>query len=275
MKVIHNSRLKDFRDLALIRNNRGFKYGDGLFETISYVYGRPRLLHKHLERLRNGMSTLRLSEIPGLSKKSIDSQLQKLRIENKIESRGKSRIYVWREGPGLYCPNDCKTSTLVTLENDNGKDVSFSENAGFSKTVINFPSATSQFKTISALKYVIAGIEKSDRLLDEIIIKDSKGFVSETLSSNIFIRIEGRYLTPPLSTGCINGIMRSWLVESMKRHNFSISEKNFTESDLLKADSVFTSNSMGISHIGKIGKTLFTIDEQVNFLMKELMSVNP
>lgn len=270
MKAIYNEHLVEFQEIKLIQGNRGFKYGDGLFETISFVKGQPRFISRHLERLYRGMKVLKMDENPMVSLDLIVSQVQKLKAENKIESRGKSRIFIWRDGEGLYSPVNNNTNVLLTLEKDSGENISFSENVGFCKNSVNYPTLTSQYKTISALQYVVAGIEKSERKLDDIIIKDQYGSISETLASNIFIKVKDTYVTPPLSTGCIDGIMRSWLIDSMRKYKISIQQETFSENQLLKSDCIFTSNSLGISHVKQVDQIQFSIDEQINQIADEL-----
>jgi branched-subunit amino acid aminotransferase/4-amino-4-deoxychorismate lyase len=271
MKVIFNNQLLDLEDVGLSQDNRGFKYGDGLFETISFVNGIPRFLDKHLERLFKGMKVLRFkSENLMLTTNSILENLPLIQEENKIGFHGKVRLYVWREGSGLYSPIKGKTNVLMTIEKNNPQLISFSKKAGFSEHIVNYPSQTSPFKTMSALKYVTAGIEKTKRRLDEIIIMDHQGFISETLSSNIFIKTHSTYYTPPISTGCIDGIMRKWIIEALKKNNCSIEEKLVTQKELLKADCVFTSNSMGISHINNIGDSSFSTDKKIEVLISGL-----
>ena len=270
MKAIYNGQLINNEVSLLSSNNRGFRYGDGLFETLAIIDGKARLLEKHLERLSDGMQVLQLDKT-SFSMNEIIRFIENLCVENKVDKRGKSRIYVWRESDGLYSPASNGTSFLITLEDDqNGKDISFSKQAGISKNTRNSFSMTSSYKTMSALKYVIAGIERTERILDDIIIKDIHGNISETLSSNIFIKLGKKYYTPPVSTGCINGIMRNWLISEMQKSGDPVLEETFSEGEMLQAESIFTSNSSGISHIMRIEEVEFSIDQQINTKMKKL-----
>ena len=113
---------------------------------------------------------------------------------------------------------------------------------------------------MSAIKYVIAGIEKNDKKLDEIIILDSRGYVSETLSSNIFWKKNNKYYTSPISTGCVEGIMRNQLIDQLKHKGILVEEKLVAVSELLESDSIFTTNSMGIRHIKTMNQINFEMD---------------
>ena len=103
-------------------------------------------------------------------------------------------------------------------------------------------------------------MEKTERSLDEIIICDYRGYISETLSANIFWKKDNNYYTPTIDTGCIEGIMRNWLIENLRSRRFTISEVQVKSTELLTADAVFTVNALGLKHILSIEKHHFSID---------------
>ena len=110
------------------------------------------------------------------------------------------------------------------------------------------------------MKYVVAGIEKVERGFDEIILLDHNGHVSEALSSNLFWKIDQSFFTPPLSTGCIDGIMRNWLMSELKNKGFEVREELIHARDLLTAESIFTTNAMGIRYIMEFNKASYAVD---------------
>ena len=171
---------------------------------------------------------------------------------------------------GLYMPSTDTTERLLTIDVAEFNRVNSISLAGFSEKTINFPSLTSAFKTMSAAKYVLAGLEKRDKKLDEIILTDHKGYVSEALNSNIFWYKDKRYFTPPLDTGCIDGIMRNWIISELTAEGYSFEEKLILPIDLLKADCIFTSNATGIGHILNIGDARFGIDPVVQGMLEKI-----
>jgi branched-subunit amino acid aminotransferase/4-amino-4-deoxychorismate lyase len=108
------------------------------------------------------------------------------------------------------------------------------------------------FKTISAIHYVIAGIEKKQNNWDDIILFDDHGYVSEALQSCIFFLKNEFYLTPSLETGCIDGVMRRFLLSELEHQQVRTGEVTFTKQDLMEADQVFICNAMGIRFIERI-----------------------
>ena len=260
MKAIFNGEILDWDEVRLYPQNRGFRYGDGFFETIAIINGAPRFLDRHLHRLKNAAELLKLDVGSILSFDKILNEIEVLKTSSNLQQDAKLKLIVWRNSEGLYTPVDGNAHYLMTIEDTVYSKINLIKNAGISDKITNYPSPVSRFKTMSALKYVIAGIEKKDKHLDEIIILDHKGFVSETLSSNIFWKKNEAYFTSPLSTGCIEGIMRNQLMNEMKLKGFFVKEKLVKAVELLGSDNVFTSNAMGISHIQGIGQSIFEID---------------
>ncbi len=260
MKVILNHETLDWEEVQLSPLNRGFRYGDGFFETIAIINGIPRLLEKHLHRLKSGAKILNLDVQRILDFDTIQKKIHDIQSANNMLGDAKMRLIIWRDSSGLYTPADNKTHYLLTIESANISKIPLLKTAGISVKIINYPSPVSRFKTLSAMKYVIAGIEKKEKKLDEIIILDYQGHVSETMSSNLFWKTKGRYYTPPLSTGCIEGIMRNWLINELKHHGFFVEEKLVATEELLNSDYIFTTNATGLSHIQKINQKTFGID---------------
>lgn len=260
MKAILNNKILDWEEVQLSPLNRGFKYGDGFFESIAVIDGIPRFLDKHIKRLKNGAEVLKLEVAGILNIDKIQTEIQILQTKNNLKANAKLKLIIWRNSEGLYTPVDGNAHYLLTTENIVYNKISIIKRAGISEKTTNYPSQISRFKTISAMKYVIAGIERKDKNLDEIIILDYQGFVSETLSSNLFWKKNDTYYTAPLSTGCIEGIMRNRMIDVMKQKGFPVEEKLVKVTELLASDNVFTSNAMGIRHIQSIGQNTFEID---------------
>lgn len=131
-----------------------------------------------------------------------------------------------------------------------------------SNKVRNFPTATSQFKTLSCMQYILAGLEMKNRKVDDLIILDNENNVSECSSSNIFWAKGNQLFTPDKSTGCIEGVQKKNLLNLFRQNNIEVHSGRYTLNNLLEADLVFTSNVSGISKIQQIEHTVFdnTID---------------
>lgn len=268
MKAILNGEILNWEELQLSPLNRGFRYGDGFFETIAVIRGIPRLLEQHLNRLEKGAKILKMDISAIMDAKAVQKNIQAIQKKNGQLGDAKMRLTVWRNSSGLYTPDADNTHYLITIEPADFSQFPLLKNVGFSNKALNYPSPVSCFKTLSAIKYVIAGIEKKEKGLDEIILLDYQGFISETMSSNLFWKGNGTYYTPPLSTGCIEGIMRNWLIKKLKKNGFSVEERLVKREEFLNSEAIFTTNASGLTHIQKIGQNSFGID----MISQELIS---
>jgi len=269
MKAIYNDEILEFDDIRFSPEDRGFRYGDGLFETIAVVNRSLRLLDKHYQRIARGAELLGY-HLGDLTFERLQEKCLALIKSNQLYTFGKIRLTLWRTGSGLYEPLDQDIHYLIVAQPVKSLQDNTLKQVGFSERVMNYPTNLSAFKTISALKYILAGLEKKEKQLDEIIINDHHGFVSETLYSNLFIKKRGIYSTPPISSGCVDGVMRSWLIEQLRLRHQTIHERLFKPEEVLKADSVFTTNAMGIKHVLKIGDIDFEKDHAVQKMMMSI-----
>jgi branched-subunit amino acid aminotransferase/4-amino-4-deoxychorismate lyase len=270
MKAILNQDIIDLENFKITYSNRGFRYGDGLFETIACINGKPRLLEAHLQRMKRGVKALKIDSSDYLLYTNITRQIEQLIDVNEISGSAIIRIHLWRDSNGLYSPNANTGSYLLTIHEANFEKRKVANNVGFAEDTFNYSSKWSAIKSMSAINYVMAGIEKKERQLDEIIILDHRGFVSEGLSSNAFWKKDNTYYTSSLSTGCIEGVMRKWFIASLKGTGHKVIEIEATKIDLLRASCVFTTNALGITHIQSIENSVFNIDENAQELIETI-----
>lgn len=237
-------------------HNRAFLFGDGLFETMVFQNKKIRFSKDHELRLLEGI------EVLGLEKTGVSSIHQ---IEEILNSRFPSvnplriRWNIYRRGSGKYTPTEKFTHETLQIE-PFIKPAQFKNNAFISEKIIVSESPWSKCKTLSALTYVMANQEKIARKMDEVILLNSKGQVSEAGSSNIFWVKDGVYFTPSLNSSCISGIGRKQIIKKLKQFDLTIVEGEFLPFELLQADKVFTCNVTGISYIERIGDSKFDIN---------------
>lgn len=107
--------------------------------------------------------------------------------------------------------------------------------------------------------YVKAGLEMKQRALDEILITDADGNISEASSSNVFWVKDNQLFTPSLETGCIDGVRRRWIIDQMQKSDKPVQQVKAQLAELSNADYIFTSNATGINFIGTLdGKEFMT-----------------
>lgn len=260
MKVIYNERTISIDDFSLNSRDRCFQYGDGLFETIIYKNGKIQLLERHIGRLTGGMKTMNMIIPSGFQTASLSNQMESLISANHISGAGRIKLQVWRKEGGLYTPVQNEINYMITVETHDEKKTTFIGNAGFSNEVFLYPTKVSRFKTCNAMPYILAGIEKDKKRLDDVIILDFLGNISECVAANIFWVHKGVYFTPSLDTGCIEGVMRGHLIEQLRKNGHSVQEVIAPKTVILSADKVFTCNVTGIYPVERIEGQKFDTD---------------
>ncbi len=249
MKAWLNNQKINLRDLGLDVLQRGFDYGDGLFETIFCKAETPVLLDYHIGRLSNGISILS-NKAFSLNTAQIQDQIKDLIRENGDQENTVAKIRVWRESQFGYTPGNIEFHLLITAHETAPYSIRQVKRFGLIQSVRNQRSKISKFKTLSAIGYVLAGAEKKDKDWQEAIILDSNGLLSEGLSSNLFVLKEGHWLTPDLSTGCVGGIMRKYILEDLEDHTgtkFLVSDLHPNQENLNELP-WFTINSLNMNY---------------------------
>ena len=270
MNVLFDGRLTSEAEVQIPFTDRGFQYGDGIFETIICRVGIITFLDLHWERLLRGMKVLSLSLPAWMELDFIRESIEKLIQLEKLET-ARVKILVWRKKGGLYAPSlDSAHVLIIALPNHQpGKIL---EKAAFSQRVRIAHSPTSAFKTLSSMPYILAGMEKSDRGLNELIILDQMGAPSECTAANLFWIKDNQLFTPPLQTGCIDGIRRRYIIDKLAQDN-PVNLKTISTHQLLEIDQVFTTNVTGICWIRNLEERSYQVDQydqlEIAFKLKD------
>lgn len=251
-------------DLVMKTNDRALQFGDGLFETIKVTNLSPQLLDYHISRVSTGARMLGFTLPTYLKEGQLRANIQNLMRKNAIHPNGTAKLIVWRkpEDQKAYFGGDTDANSLLLVKNY--PDTPYiKRKVEFSEDVILHYWKLSQFKTISALPYVMAARERDQRGLDELVLVNGNGHVTECVASNIFWVKDETVFTPSLKTGCVAGVMRRFLLDQLIRENKAFKEIEATPKELLNADGVFTSNSHGIQPVTSIGEVTFNRSEDI------------
>jgi branched-chain amino acid aminotransferase len=224
-------------------SNRAFKYGDALFETIKVINLKMMFLEDHYFRLMASMRMLRMQIPLQFSLEFFQNEILKtLNSSNLINAR--VRITVFRRDGGLYLPKSNAIEYLIEVKN---LDDTISENYEIEIFKDYFVSSglLSTLKTTSKLINILGSIYASENSLDNCILLNEKKNVVEATNGNLFLVIGNVIKTPPISDGCIKGIIRKKLIEIInKSQKFKIEEVQISPYELLKVDEVFITNSI-------------------------------
>lgn len=249
MKVIFNGKLIQQEEIIFSPANRAFSYGDGIFETMIVRRGTCSLLELHYKRLTRGLGILGIKS--PFRQEDLEAYIWQLSTLFKDLPVLRMRLQVWRKPGGLYTPEEQKADFLLTAT-EQKKPTYLKETAAFSKTVELRFSSFSSMKTMSAIAYVLAGKEMKQRQLDELILTDTDGHVAEGSSSNLFWIKDGIWHTPHLKSGCIAGVMRSYLISQLEQKQIPVQEVLVKKEKLFEAEALIGCNVTGLYTIKKL-----------------------
>lgn len=234
--------------VKLSTENRSFRYGDGLFETIRCFGNQPFLFDKHYERLRRGMETLQFSDLQFPTYDVLLKKIESVINKNRYFVSSRIRLTVFRNDGGLFTPTNNSCSYLIEATPLEKGAYEINEKgliAGVYFDVSKAASLISPYKTASSLVYVMAGMHKAKHNLSEVFITNSKGLIIEAMSSNLFWIKDGVLFTPSVSSGCVDGIMRNCVMQVALNHGFEVFEVDGITFEKLKAvDEIFVTNAI-------------------------------
>lgn len=266
-------------DTNILVQNRGFLYGDAVFETVKIVNGKILFFEDHYFRLMSSMRVIRM-EIPmDFTMEYLEEQILTLVKLNGIESSSRARITVCRNDGGYYLPQNNTVSFLIQatpLENtvyflnEGEYEVDLFKDFYITKQLL------SSIKTTNRLINVTGSIYADENGLDNcILLNDSKNVV-EALQANIFMLKGNQLITPPVSEGCLNGVMRKQILALAKKINgIEVVEDIISPFDLQKADELFVTNVIkGVQPITKYRKKEFSIEVSKTLVAKLNESLN-
>jgi len=251
------------QDDNILTQNRAFLYGDGVFETVKIVNNKILFLEDHYFRLMASMRVVRM-EIPmNFTMEYFEEQILKVVQENGFSVSARARITVFRNNGGLYLPQTNEVSFLIhttSLENasyalnESHYEVDLYKDFYVSRQLL------SSIKTTNKMINITGSIFASENGFENCILLNDAKNVVEALQGNLFMVVGKKLITPPISEGCLNGVMRRQILALAKKtEGIEVVEEIISPFDLQKADELFLTNVItGIQPITKYRKKEFT-----------------
>ena len=261
-------------DLQLTVSNRSFLYGDGVFETLKIVNNKILFFEDHYFRLMASMRIVRM-EIPMIfTMEYLEEQILKLVEVLAIKDAARVRFTVFRNEGGFYLPNDNSISFVIQaskLENIRYKIPKIQFEVDLYKDFIVPRQLLSTLKTVNKITHVTASIFAKENQLDSALLINETKNVIEAANGNLFMLMGNKLITPPISEGCLNGIMRKQIISLAKQiDSVEVIEAAISPFDLQKADELFITNVIvGIQPITKYRKKEFEV-RLANQLLEKL-----
>ncbi|HEY4874303.1 MAG TPA: aminotransferase class IV [Puia sp.] len=238
-------------------DNRGFRYGDGLFETIRVADNKIHLANYHFERLFSSMKILQFDIPDFFTETNLSAQILLLCEKNHQQDSSRVRLIVFRGNGKLFNAENNSPNYVIQTEKISNKKFSLNENGLITDVFADGRKSCDKFsntKSNNFLIYAMAAIHAKKNKLDDCFILNSYDRICETTISNIFCIKNKIVYTPPLSEGCVAGVMRRFLFEKISK-NFLLKETNLSVEKIKEADEIFLTNSIsGIRWIKQFGE---------------------
>lgn len=248
-----------------IENNRGFLFGDSVFETIKVLDNKVLFLEDHYFRLMASMRICRM-EIPmNFTMEYFESQIVTLISSLEKSNSYRVRFSVYRESEGFYLPKSINVQFIVTaspLSSDLYSIGKVSYEVELYKDFYIQKQLLSTLKTNNKMLQIAGSIFAEENGYDNCLVLNNDKNVAEALQSNLFMKTGSVVVTPPVSDGCLNGIMRKQTLEILKKmEGIEVKEISISPFDLQKADELFLTNVIsGIQPITKYRKKEYSIE---------------
>lgn len=245
--VNNNGEVLSSEDFTIKAGNRSYLYGDGVFESIRIINGKPINLLNHYNRMMEGAKRLKMRVPSYYDLDFFESRIVELIQKSGIIHGGKCRVSLDRSMGGTYLPESNEVEFFIEVMpvdeygfvlNKKGKEIDvYTEYRKQKDNLANY-------KTKNGLIYVLAAIAAKEKGLDDYLITNTSNGIIEATSSNLFVVSNGVLYTPGLDEGCLAGTMRMQVINLALENGIKVYECNILPQNLLVADEIFLTNAI-------------------------------
>lgn len=228
--------------------DHGLLYGDGVFEGIRAYKGVVFKLKEHIDRLYDSANYIRLT-IPIQKEDMIEAVLETLRKNNLKDAY--IRLLVTRGVGDLGLnPTICKRASIVVITEPSTPSPDPRTNAIGKTTIISsirrdpVDATSHEVKSLNYMNSILARWEAIAAGVDEAIMLDTRGFVSEATAENVFIVRKGQVATPSTNSAILHGVTRQMVIELATDLGYPVGEREITPFELINADEVFLTGTL-------------------------------
>jgi len=248
--------------------DRGFTYGDGLFETIAVRNGEARFLALHLDRLLGGCARLRMA---APERGALEASLA---AASRGISHGVLKLIVTRgTGPRGYRLPAEQAATVVWGTMESEPQRSGPIEIRWCETMVSVNPATAGLKTLGRLEQVLARAEWTGPEVVEGLMTTTDGQLIGGTSSNVFVVAGNRVLTPALHRAGVAGVMRRVVMAEARRDGIELVETSLAPSEVHDATELFVSNALtGIRPVCRIDSHAWTVGPVTRRLQELLVA---
>lgn len=227
-------------------NNRAFKYGDSLFETIKIYNGHLLFWEDHYLRLMASMRIARMQIPMEFTMEFLETEIKKVAAHNGHGQSARARLSVFRVDGGYYLPQTNQVHFIVQTEQLPNTLYSFSSEIYEIELFKDYyiqPGLLSTLKSNNRLINIVASVYAVENGYQNCLLLNNNKNVVEALNGNVFLIFGQAVKTPPLQEGCLNGTMRKQVLKLLKKTpGFDVVEEPVLPFELQKADEIFITN---------------------------------
>ncbi|HEY2727875.1 MAG TPA: aminotransferase class IV [Parafilimonas sp.] len=255
---LYNEKIFTKGKLIISADNRSFRFGDGFFETMKMIKGNIVLSDYHFQRLLSSLQLLKFEKPDYFNTAYLLNQTKKIALKNQHSESARIRLIVFRSDGGLYdYENNFPNYIIQTWKSD--PQISTLNKKGLITGIYNKARKTcddfSHIKSNNYLPYVMAAMWAKENKMDDALILNNYNRIAEATIANLFIVKNGKIKTPVLSEGCVNGVMRRFLIECLQKENIPFEETQIETDEIAEANELFLTNAVqGIKWVKKCDK---------------------
>lgn len=259
--INHNGALTGAHAPIFTAQNRGLLYGDAVFETIRYSQKHLHFFEDHYFRLMAAMRVFRMNIPMTFTPEFLELEcLRVIEAQSEMAPAWRIRLTVYRNDGGAYLPKTRDVQYLVEakpLQHDQYQAAADYKVELFNDYYLQ-KSMLSNLKSNNKALQVIGSIFMEEQGFDNGILVNDEKEVVEFLNGNLFVVDDGKLRTPPISSGCLDGIMRKQVIRIAKKAGITCTEETISPFDLQRVQEVFMTNAVvGIQPVASYRRTTY------------------
>ena len=275
--IFYNNEYVDGEQPLLTGEDRSFRYGDGLFESMVAFDGVVPLLPYHYERLQRSCEMLMMKLPAEFNFDWLKDTIYSLLTRNGYEN-ARIRMQVSRVEGGLYLPTSNDVNMLISCTQITNRIYEWSSlRADLSPYRVDM-GVLSNLKTASKIQYVMSALHAEKAGAQECFLFNIKSTLADAISSNVFLITGDTIVTPALTNGGVNGVMRRHILAQLE-DSYKIIQADILMKDIDEADEIFLTNAVkGIQSVAVVGSVVYSdkitrdIFAQINHSIKQIIA---
>lgn len=260
-----NGKLHKNTSAGVPHDSRAVRFGFGLYETMLIIDGEIQLKDYHWERLFSGIDKLKLVMPELMTRDWMEEEIMRTVRKNQAEKLCRVRFQIYAGRGGLFDGQNPWSEFIIYtrkvephLLQLNEKGLALTIAAGLNKS----KDTIANMKTTNAMIYALAARQAMERKVDDAVILNTDGNAIETTIANLYCIKDGVIYTPPLSEGCVAGVMRRHVLQQLGEAGFEVKEQPVSIDFLKSADAAFATNAIRrLKWIASIDDKEYTLDK--------------